>query len=127
MSLEKVFHRFQQNLKYGDFYKCSFCTWDNEKNQVILRWEQNLVFFSIGLNGLYILLQIIAAIKAPKSSLVDTVETVGITITVLIIFLLRFDLNIDQVPLQLLNYIYGIKGYSLIDNLCLPFNVFSPI
>jgi hypothetical protein len=113
MSLEKVFHRVRQNFKYCDFYRCNFFTWDHKKDQMVLQQsikEQRLVFLSIGIHGLNLLLQIVAIIKAPKSSLIDTVQAVGITTILLVGFLLRLDLQIDYVPLQLFNYIYGLKS-----------------
>ncbi len=71
---------------------------------------QNFAFISVGIHLIYFLLQITAAIKAPKSSFIDTAETLGITTITFIVILLRFDLNMDYVPSQLLNYIIGLKG-----------------
>ncbi len=114
MSFDQVFHRIKQILKYSDFYKCHFNTWDNKKDRIVLRPHgQNLALISVGINVVYFLFQITAAIKAPKSSLIDTVETLGIITMGFIVILLRFDLDMDYVPTQLLNYIYDFKGESI--------------
>jgi hypothetical protein len=112
MSFAQIFSRIQHRLKYGDFYKCTFYTWDTEKKQIAPKTskkDRKLVFISVGINGLYLLLQIIATIKTPQTILVDVVETVGITMIAFITLALRFDIDNDYSLAQLLNYISGMK------------------
>jgi hypothetical protein len=116
MSFETVFSCIQKHLKYGDFYKCTFFTWDGKKKQIVLRTSKKdriLVFISIVVHWIYLLAQLVAFKKAPRTSLSETVETIGISLIVFIIFVLRFDPHIDYLHTQLLNYIFGFKVESL--------------
>ncbi len=110
MSLSQVFLRIQHHMKYNDFYKCIFVTWDNGKERFVFRQDKQrkIVIFSIFVQFCQVIAQISATVTK-STSLIDTAEAIGITTIYLLSLILRWNFD-DYVQVQLLNLINNSKS-----------------
>jgi hypothetical protein len=108
MSFSQIFSKIRQHLKYSDFYKCTFATWDSKQKRFVIKPGKRhtfLVTTSIALHFVHVVAQIFS-IFTKSTSLIDVAEASGMSMLYIGVLILRLDFDVDYVPVQLLNYIH---------------------
>lgn len=111
--MDNLFKLIKHHLKYGDLLRCNYGTWSEKRGKFVFRQgrlNRFLVKASIIFNLIQILYQIYATVTISESW-VEFGEGLGLTMLYITAGLQRFEIfKVDEDPLNILNYIYGLKG-----------------
>ncbi|OXA53839.1 hypothetical protein Fcan01_10305 [Folsomia candida] len=110
--LKKDITLVKRNIKYGGYFVCLPIKWDKQHGKVfIFPGAQKLIILSLALNFCVTLCRLLSTMTS-SSGLLDRAQA-GIGATAFALsFLIRFDIPIDHVPVQLVNLLLKGNGQS---------------
>lgn len=96
----------KRSLRHGEYFPCLFVKWDNQSGKLVATSAQKIVILSVVINFCAAFCRLFYTVVS-SSSLLDRAQT-GLGAAVYVIgFLIRFDIPIDHVPAQLINFLIG--------------------